>query len=235
MKWESFKDQIHESWWKKLRPFIESVECDKIYEFLKFESQRGRHIAPLSSATWRCFKETVYEDLKTVMVGYCPYHTFRDGLPIADGLLMGCSVTNYPQPSLAQFYNALEVELYVLNLEYNRNPDVSYLAKQGVLMLNSALTTELGIAGAHLKLWEPLMKYLFEEVLSGVNVPIILLGEKAAQIEQYITPFTWVFKVSHPASASYTKTQWDSKGVFTDVNKVLKDTNNLTINWLEVC
>ena len=59
MNWDKFKDQFHESWHSKMQPFIESEECDKIYEFLKKESKRGKKIAPLSSAIFRCFKETI--------------------------------------------------------------------------------------------------------------------------------------------------------------------------------
>ena len=71
MKWEGIKDLIHESWHRRLRPFIESEDCDKIYEFLKSESRRGKKLAPLSSNVWRCFLETPYEDLKVVMCGMC--------------------------------------------------------------------------------------------------------------------------------------------------------------------
>ena len=58
MKWDLFRDQFHESWHSKMQPFIESEECDKIYEYLKTEGKRGKKIAPSSSVTYRCFKET---------------------------------------------------------------------------------------------------------------------------------------------------------------------------------
>ena len=89
MKWNSFEDKIHKSWHEKLRPFIESEDCDKIYERLKFDSKRGKTIAPLSPNVWRCFKETSLDDLKVVLMGLCPYHTLYNGSPVADGLLAG--------------------------------------------------------------------------------------------------------------------------------------------------
>lgn len=233
MDFEKFKDQFHESWHDKMRPFIESEECDKIYGFLKKESKRGKKIAPLSSIVFRAFKETSLDDLKVVMVGMCPYHTLKNGVPVADGLLMGCSVTGSLQPSLDQFYGALERELYEgLNLEYEKTPDVTYLSKQGVLMLNAALTTEINKAGSHIAIWEPFTKYLFEQVLDTVNVPFIFLGKDAAKYQKYIPPFTWSFILSHPASASHKNTEWDTQGVFGKVNKILKDNNNYEIMWL---
>lgn len=233
MNWEMFKDKFHESWHAKMKPFIESEECDNIYKFLKTESQRGKKIAPSSSATFRCFKETPLNELKVVMIGMCPYHTFVSGEPVADGLLMGCSVTNKLQPSLEKFYEGVEQELYDgLNLRYTKTPDVSYLAKQGVLMFNAALTTEMNKAGSHIQLWEPFTKYVLEEVISDAGVPIVFLGKDAARYKKYTNPFAWTFTLSHPASASYKQSDWDTEGVFGKVNKVLKDNNNYSIMWL---
>ena len=113
------------------------------------------------------------------MLGMCPYHTLKNGEPIADGLLMGCSNTNYLQPSLQQFYDAIEREMHRgLNLKAYKFPDVSYLAKQGVLMLNAALTTEINKAGSHLEIWEPFMKYLLEEMFAFTGIPIVFFGKE---------------------------------------------------------
>jgi len=235
MEWEKFKDKFHESWHAKMRPFIESNECDAIYEFLKKESKRGKQIAPLSSNVYRAFKETPLDELKVVLMGMCPYHTFKNGEPVADGLLMGCSTTGYPQPSLDKFYDAMEKEFHNgLNLKRHKNPDVSYLAKQGVLMLNAALTVEMNKAGSHSDIWEPFTVYLLEHVLDTSGVPFIFLGKDAAKYERYIPPFTWSFTVSHPASASYKQTDWETDGVFKKVNEILKQNNNFEISWLNI-
>jgi len=233
MNWEKFKDQFHESWHYKMKPFIESDECTAIYEFLKKEAKRGKKIAPLSSNVFRAFKETPLDELKVVLMGMCPYHTMKNNVAVADGLLMGCSITGSLQPSLEQFYSGLERELHDgLNLKYDKTPNVAYLAKQGVLMVNAALTTEINKAGSHIALWEPFTRYLFEHVLDTAGVPIIFLGKDAAKYQRYVPPFTWSFTLSHPASASYKNTDWDTEGVFTKVNKILKENNNYKIMWL---
>jgi uracil-DNA glycosylase len=235
MNFEKFKESFHESWHNKMQPFIESEECDAIYKFLKAESQRGKKIAPLSSNVYRCFAETPLDDVKVIMLGMCPYHTLKSGNPVADGLLMGCRNTMELQPSLKQFYDAIETELYEgLTLNAYKDPDVTHLAKKGVLMLNAALTTEINKAGSHIELWEPFTKYLFEHVLTHSGAPVVFLGKEAAKYEKYANPFTWSFKLSHPASASYKNTQWDTEGVFTKVNKILKENNNFTIEWLNI-
>lgn len=235
MKWENFKHQMHPSWYPKLRPFIESEECDKIYAYLKAESKRGKRVAPLSMHVWRCFFETPLDNLKVVMVGLCPYHTLKNDAPVADGLLMGCSITGKLQPTLEQFYGGIEKEFYDgLNLNYIPDPEVHYLSNQGVLMLNAALTTEINKAGSHLDVWEPFMKYLFEEVLNLLGVPIIFLGKDAAKYKKYTGIFAHVFELSHPASASYKGTDWDTEGVFSKIDILLEENNGFTVQWLPI-
>lgn len=233
MIWEKFKDHFHESWHDVIRPFIESEECDKIYSFLKSESRRGKKIAPLSDNTYRCFRETPLNEMKVVLIGMCPYHTLMNGTPVADGLLMGCSVTEKLQPSLEQFYRAVEDDIYGgLCLRCHKLPDVSYLAKQGVLMFNAALTTEVNKAGSHLKLWEPFTKYVFENAIAPSRVPVVFLGKDAAKFKRYMAPLTWSFELSHPASASYANTDWSSEKTFSKINRMLIDEKRQLIDWL---
>lgn len=236
MDFEKFKDYFHPSWHDKMKPFIESNECDDIYKYLKSESQRGKKIAPLSSNVYRCFFETPLNDVKLVILGMCPYHTFKNNEPIADGLLMGCSITNHNQPTLDQFYNAIERELYNgVCLDAAKPADVRHLAAQGVLMMNAALTTEMNKAGSHLAIWEPFTSYVFKEIISTLGVPVIYLGKEAAKFERYSAPFTWHFPISHPASASYRSGDWDSEGAFKAVKNILKQNNDYEIDWLDTC
>jgi uracil-DNA glycosylase len=233
MLWNKFEQLFHESWHDAIRPFIESENCDAIYSFLKSEGRRGKKIAPLSSDTYRCFKETPLDEMKVVLLGMCPYHTQFDGVPVADGLLMGCSVTGKLQPSLQQFYNALEMDLYDgLNLRIHKDPDVAYLAEQGVLMLNAALTTEMNKAGSHLKIWEPFIKHVFENAIAPSRVPVVFLGKEASKFKRYMAPLTWSFEISHPASASYKNTEWSSEKTFTKLNRIMIDEKRQLINWL---
>lgn len=234
MDWNKFKDNFHESHHVKMKPFIESEECDRIYAFLKKEALRGKKIAPISSLTWRCFKETPLDEIKVVLAGYCPYHTFYNGSPVADGLAFGCSITRRLQPSLEKFYEGLEIELHNgLNLQYTKNPDVIYLAKQGILMYNVALTTEKDKAGSHLEVWEPFVKYFFEHIVGYTGIPVIFLGKEAQKYEKYVTPFTHTFKLSHPSYAARTSSEWETNGVFTKVNKIVYENNGYKLRWLD--
>jgi uracil-DNA glycosylase len=222
-------------WWPVIEPFFTMGGFDPIYEQLKKDSRRGKKIAPLSSDVYRCFIETPINELKVVILGMCPYHSLMNGMPVADGLLMGCSVTGKLQPSLEQFYNAVEEDLYNgLNLRANKHADVSYLANQGVLMLNAALTTEMNKAGSHLKIWEPFTKYVFENAIAPSRVPVVFLGKEASKFKRYMAPLTWGFELSHPASASYKNTQWSSEKTFTKLNRIMIDEKRQLINWMNI-
>lgn len=234
LDWKSFEPMFG-TWAYKIKPFFDSSGFDGIYEFLKKESRRGISIAPKSSNTFRVFQETDIANVKTIIVGLSPYHTFYNDQPIADGMCMSCSITGQLQPSLSQFYNGIEKDLYDgLSLDGYKNPDLTFLAKQGVVLLNAALTTSKNKPGDHLLLWEPFMAYLFREVFDVIRVPVIFLGKEAAKLEKYVDPYTWVFKISHPASAAYSGNEWNPEGTFRKVNKILHDTNGHQINWLDI-
>jgi uracil-DNA glycosylase len=235
MKWESFKDQFHESWHAKMQPFIENEECDNIYKYLKERSKKGHRIAPSSSVTFRCFAETPLTNVKVVVMGFCPYHTFVDGSPVADGLALGCSVTGKLQPSLEYFYKGIEAELYSgLDLNYADTPDLTYLTKQGVLLCNAALTTEKDKAGSHIKIWEPFTKYLLSDVLANSGAPVLFLGKEAAKYKSYVGLFTHTFVVDHPAYAARMMSVWDTKKSFGKINRIVKENHGVEINWLDI-
>jgi uracil-DNA glycosylase len=235
MQWDKFASLFHESWHNKIKPFIESEKCDKIYAFLKYEGQRGKKIAPSSMHTFRAFLETPYDEVKVVLLSYCPYHTFIQGVSVADGLAFSCGVTNKLQPSLEKFYEGVECDLNkCLNLNYTKNPDLTYLAKQGVLLFNCALTVEANKAGSHQTIWEPFTKYVLEECLAYTGIPIVFIGKDAQRYRKYVTPLThgYIFEVEHPAYAARTEAIWETEGVFSKINTLIRQSNGFEINWL---
>lgn len=233
IKKENFKESLG-TWYNKLEPLFDDGTMDKIFTTLKNRSREGYKILPQSELVFRCFRECPIDDLKLVMMGMAPYHTLRNNIPVADGLLMSCANTGILQPSLSQYYSAIEREFKDgMDLGMIEEPDLTFLASQGVLLYNASLTTELGKTGAHIDLWKPFTTYLLEEVISLTGVPVIFLGKDAAKYKRCLAPMQWSFITEHPAAASYRNEKWDSKGTFTKVNKILKDMNNEEIIWCQ--
>lgn len=232
MEWSKFSSKFHESYHEIMQPFIESDECNEIYSFLKKESGRGASLAPQSINTFRVFKELPLQDIKCIFMFQDPYFVFKEGVPVATGIALDCSVTKKQQPTLKQFYSGIEEELYGgLSLEWNvEECDLSYLTQQGVMMLNASLTVEKDKAGSHKQLWKPFTNYVIEQIVNKYNIPIVLLGKDAQEYEPLIT--SNILKASHPASASYSGGKWNTNDIFTKLNDIIWKQHEEIVLWL---
>lgn len=229
LNWLNFENQFG-SWSGKIKPFFFSGGFDNIFAHLKQKSKMGVKILPDSKNVFRAFEECPIEELKCVIVVDHPYSILLNNVSVADGLALSCGITKYPQPELSQFFSALEQEFdNGLCLPCIKNPDLSYLASQGLLLLNCSLTVEHLKPNSHNLLWKPFMQYLFEEVLDVHGIPILLIGENSYKLEKYINPFNTIFKLP---SIEANK-DWDSGNTFREINKLLKRKNNETINWFD--
>jgi len=179
MDWSKFKTKFDESWWPIMQPFIDSAECDEIYAFLKSRTNEGVQVAPSSINTFRVFKETKLEDVQCILLFEEPYCFYEKGMPVADGIALGCSITEKVTPLLKQFYSNIENELYNgLNLNWNmEESNLSYLTYQGVLMLNKDLTVEKDVSESHKDLWKPFINHLMLNYVHKYNIPIMFMGK----------------------------------------------------------
>jgi uracil-DNA glycosylase len=127
-----------------------------------------------------------------------------------------------------------EIERTVYDGEgYSRDPDLTRWADQGVLLLNSALTTTISKAGVHQILWRPFMAFLLD-MLSWYNPGLVyvFMGKVAQQWADGMPDNCHKLFVSHPASAAHQSLEtWDSKDIFNEVNKLLHKMNGEKITW----
>lgn len=236
LSWNKF-EPLFGSWASKLEPFFSSGGFDPIFQTMRGIKERGRKIAPVdANLLFRCFRETPIKNLKVVICGMSPYHTMKNNVMIADGLAMSCSITKELQPSLINFYGAAEKELVEKKERDSvfRDPDLKYLADQGVLLFNSSLSTELFKANSLSETWKPFTTYMFEEIFSIEGIPVWFLGKDAAKYSRYLAPFQWSFTTEHPAAASYRgSSDWNADGTFQKISNVVKDMNGTKIEWLQ--
>lgn len=215
-------------WADKLKTFIMSEDFDKLLNALLREAQEGRRFTPVLKQVFRAFEECSYKDLKVVIIGQDPYIFHQ----IADGIAFSCSNLGKIEPSLKYIYQAIEETVYP-NEEYIRTPDLARWSNQGVLMLNSALTTTINKVGQHYEIWKPFMTFLFD--LLGYNnsgLVWIFMGKKAEEWADFLPDTHHKLFVSHPASAAHMKqATWDCKDCFNQANQIIKQNNNQTITW----
>jgi len=142
----------------------------------------GKALFPFTYLTLSAFWLTPLFMLKSVIIGQDPYPGLtKEGMPKAQGLCFS-SKQNYEMPaSLKYIYK--ELERTVEGWEDPGHPDLSKWGKQGVLLINSALTVEAGNAGSHVGFWKPftnkLMEYINEKCK---NVVFLLWGKKAQSV-----------------------------------------------------
>lgn len=216
-------------WATKLRGFIQSSDFDKIMEALLDQRDQGKRFTPPLKYVFRAFEECPEKNLKIVMIGQDPY----PHMGVADGIAFSCGLTQKPQPSLKNMFEAIE-ETVFQGYPTHQNPDLTRWANQGILMLNSALTTQMDKVGTHYHIWQDFIMYVLDMLsLTNSGLIFILFGAKAQELESVIGQNHYILKASHPASAAYTKTTWDCNDVFNKANEILAKNNGpqYKIDW----
>ena len=219
---DNFLINLEESGWDCLIPFIDGNLFDDIVVNLYNQYIEGNRFTPKLKETVNAFVECPYKDMKVVFVGQDPYPQ-QD---VADGISFSCSKTMKEQPSLRYIFDELKNQYP----DASRDTDLRRWANQGVLMLNTAMTVQIGKIGSHYSIWEKFTEYLFSQLNKRDDLIIVLLGKKAEAWAKHLDN-NIIFKVPHPASAAYKGGKWDSKDVFNKINQELNKQGKSLINW----
>ncbi len=135
-------------WRDALKSEFERPDYQRMVSFLRSETERGVTIYPPKDLIFNAFNLTPLSKVKVVILGQDPYH----GPGQAMGLSFSVPASAKPPPSLknifAEIQNDIGGELRTLGA-------LDDWAGQGVLLLNTVLTVEKGLAASHAKKgWE---------------------------------------------------------------------------------
>jgi uracil-DNA glycosylase len=236
MKTETEIDEIKQKMFAKLEPsgwdkvfksFIFSSEFTDILSKLYELSIADKRFTPTLKQLFRAFEECPYDDLKVVFIGQDPYPQ----IGVADGISFSCGNTNKVQPSLRYIFEEIERTVYQEFPSY-QDPDLTRWSKQGILMLNTALTVEVGKIGSHYNIWKPFTAYMLD-YLNNHNKELIYvyMGKKAEEWSVLTGDNNYKFSVKHPASAAYNGSKWDSNDIFNKISKLVEENNGQKIIW----
>lgn len=128
-------------WDEVLAPLFESENYRKIRDFLKDEYSRHT-VYPDMYDIYNCFKYTPFQEVKAVILGQDPYHNVGQ----AHGLCFSVQEGTEPPPSLVNIFKELKADL---GCEIPKSGDLTKWAKEGVLLLNTALTVRAHRANSH--------------------------------------------------------------------------------------
>jgi uracil-DNA glycosylase len=152
-------------------------------------------IEPSPEKVFGCFKRTKAEDLKVVILGQDPYF---------DGSATGLAFANAADkkvlsPSLKVIKDSV-LSLVDSKESPKFDPTLESWAKQGILLLNSALTVRRGEPGSHMKAWRPFIERLLVAISAQTNACFLLFGKTAWTFKDCIFDSDkGVFMEYHPA------------------------------------
>ena len=128
-------------WDEALAPLFESENYRKIHDFLKQEY--SHHVVyPDMYDIFNCFRYTPFANVKVVLLGQDPYH--NEGQ--ANGLCFSVKDGIPKPPSLENMMKELHEDL---GCPIAKSGDLTKWAKEGVLLMNTALTVRAHQANSH--------------------------------------------------------------------------------------
>lgn len=197
----------------------------KLREFLKQEYST-KTIYPHMNDIYNALRFTSYEDVKVVILGQDPYHGEGEAHGLAFSVKKGIAIP----PSLRNIYKELNTSMgcYIPNNGY-----LEKWAKQGVLLLNTALTVQKDNANSHSgKGWE----ILTDEIIKKVNqkeqpVVFMLWGNNAKSKAWFVDQSKHLVLMSvHPSPLSASRGFFGCNH-FKLANEFLKNNGLTEIDW----
>jgi uracil-DNA glycosylase len=141
---------------------------------------------------FNCFYYTPLNKVRVVIIGQDPYYT-----GCAMGLAFSVRRGKPVPPSLDNIFEELSSDL---GMKPPKHGDLSrWAVQEGVLLLNTCLTTKPGEDKAHGKLWLPLIKPALELLTKTRPKTLFLLWGKHAQGMKKFIGSCPVLETSHPS------------------------------------
>jgi len=190
--------KLDPSWLEPLQSEFDQPYMGELKRFLLAEREAGKRIFPAGPNWFRALDLTPLDKVKVVILGQDPYH----GPGQAHGLCFSVPDGVRPPPSLVNIYKELESDLGI------RRPGHGFLehwAKQGVLLLNSVLTVEMGLAASHRdRGWERFTDAVIRLVNAREQPVVFMLWGSYAQKKASFVDASrhLVLKAPHPSPLS---------------------------------
>jgi len=204
--------RFDQSWAKVLAPFHAEL---KLIE----KALQGRVTYPPFESAFRALTIPL-DHVRVVIFGQDPYPTPGN----ATGFAFAVPNENKVPASLRNIFKEYHNDMRVSDVP---SSDLLHWSKQGVLLLNRALTfsPDGHISLAH---WAPITDAIAQE-LGKRDVVAILWGNDARSLKQYFRS-EWVIESAHPSPLSAYRGFFGSKP-FTRTNEILEKHSLPTIGW----
>lgn len=216
-----------------LSEFNREQERYEILDQILVEKYAFSSINPIKENIFRAFKECNYNDCIVCFIGQDPYPNKEH----ANGLAFSIpSNSSFMPPTLKNIIKELEADVGVS--EKVEQGDLTDWAKQGVLLLNTALTVEEGIPNSHKNLWKDFSTQVMRELNKRKQSPLVfvLWGNNAKAIGKILEKEVpeganrlFIYSV-HPSPLSAYRGFFGSKP-FSKVNNYLIEHDLKPVKW----
>lgn len=220
-------NETPKTWTEFFHQIQEEEFCEKLNKFLNKEY--SEHVCyPPRELLFNAFRLTPLDQVKVVIVGQDPYHKPNQAMGLSFSVPKGVKVP----PSLVNIYKEIAQEY---NCQMNMNSgDLTYLAKQGVLLLNSILSVRAHQALSHnIEEYRIFLSRVLE-VLDHQKQPIVFLlwGGPARKLKGYLhNPSHLILECIHPSPLAANHGGWFGNGHFKKTNEYLRKSGTKEIKW----
>ena len=218
--------KLHPSWREPLRGEFDQPYMADLKRFLVDQRADGRTIYPRACDWFRALDLTPLDKVRVVILGQDPYH----GPGQAHGLCFSVPPDVRPPPSLKNIFKELESDLGIRPAEHGF---LEHWASQGVLLLNSVLTVEMGSAASHrMRGWERFTDAVVRLVNSKPEPVVFMLwGSYAQKKAEFVdTSRHLVLKAAHPSPLSAHAGFFGCRH-FSQANRFLEERGREPIDW----
>ena len=211
--------------WQDL-PFFRSGRVDAVIRRVDAAAETGAQVLPEPSQVFQALRLTPLAEVKVVVLGQDPYPTPGD----AHGLAFSYRGNRRLPASLRTILAEMAEDLSV---PMPKSGDLSDWARQGVLLLNTALTVEAGRAGAHLTYgWAELVDEAIRAISERQAAVVFLLwgGPARRRAALVDTARHLVIELGHPSPLNRLR---DFKGTrpFSRANRWLEERGLAPVDW----
>lgn len=218
--------QYDDSWAPVLKPLFGQPYMKQLSTFVQEERQKTK-VFPPADLVMNAFKLTPLDQVKVVILGQDPYH--NDGQ--AHGLSFSVPEGIALPPSLKNIFKELQDD--IPGFVEPRAGDLTYWAKQGVLLLNATLTVQAHLAGSHQKKgWEIFTDSIIHAISERCEHVVFLLWGSYAQKKSVLIDAKkhLVLTAVHPSPLSVYRGFFGSKH-FSRANQYLMEHGKAPIDW----
>ena len=220
--------QIDKSWRAALSEEFEKPYFTALIQKVKAAYQaKPQQIFPKGAQIFRAFDACPFDQVKVVILGQDPYPTKGH----AHGLCFSVEPNVRPLPkSLLNIFKELQADIGKPIAEHG---NLIAWAQQGVLLLNSVLTVEEGLADSHKNFgWETFTDAVIAQINDQKsNVVFILWGAKAAAKASIVDNSKHlILKAVHPSPLAAHRGFFGCRH-FSKTNAFLRMTQQQEIQW----